>query len=212
MGKHIIIGRSRTGGRPAMAEVAAAFGEFLETRPWIERCAVHVAGAIGDPPAPGEPDMAVELWTSREPLDWASEIAAAPLDAGAGYHLHEIIEKGDGVFPKGTLSGLTLVVFVRPRPGVEIGEVKARWDRHAPLARRVHVGMQRYSRNLIEWISTPGARPYIGVAVLQFATDADFLEGLWESPEGRAAIEYDVAAIWSPNDQLSLTARTEVLR
>jgi hypothetical protein len=154
----------------------------------------------------------VELWTSDEPLDWSAEIKAAPLLDAAGYHLEEIIEKGDGVFPKGPLNGITMVVFVRPRAGVEIGEVKARWARHAPLARRVHVGLDRYSRNLIEWISTPGAKPYLGVAVLHFPTDEDYLERQFDSPEGRAAVIYDVSAIWAPNDGHSLVARTRVLR
>jgi hypothetical protein len=216
--KHILLAKSAPEGQQGktLGQVSEALSGWLQSRPWIERCALHVRTEIGA--APRDPakgkgfDVGVELWTSREPMDWEAEIGAAPLHDTAGYQLEEYIEKGDGVFPLGPAEGVTLVSFIWPAPGVAISEVRARYGRHAPLARRVHVGMAHYSRNWIERVSTPGSIPFNGVSVLRFPTDQIYLEQQYESDQGRAAVIYDVRGFLDFDKLLSFNARSQVLR
>ncbi len=219
MAKHILLGSSTEAGRPrrALGEVAARMSDYLARRPWIERCVVHVATDLREAEstmaiANDGPDVVVELWTRKEPMDWEAEIAAAPLHATAGYEVDETVEKGAGGPPPGPMGGINLIAFIWPASGVAMSDIRARYARHAALALRVHVGLDSYSRNWVERISPPSATPYFGVSVLWFATDEDFLERHYDSPAGRAAIAYDVSGFLDLSKILGLVTRSQVLR
>jgi hypothetical protein len=210
MAKHLLTGCS---GK-ALEEVVQDFSEYLELRPWIERCGVHVRRDLQESTklGPLDPNVAAEIWTNEEPTDWEAEIAAAPLSRVSGYQLEEVIEKGDPVYPRGQIEGITLVALIWPARGVPISEVRSRYARHAPLAQRVLIGMDRYSRHWIDRISTPGATAWCGVSVLHFPTAEAYLERRYESPEGRAAIKYDLSGFAEPARTLSFSARSYALR
>lgn len=64
---------------------------------------------------------------------------------------------------------------------------------HVPLALRHHPTLRKYVVNIVEAPLAPGARALDSIGELYFDTLADFHERLYDSPEGRAAIEADVA-------------------
>ena len=89
---------------------------------------------------------------------------------------------------------VTMVSLMRRSPALTRDEFVAHWlDRHAPLAKRRHVGLVDYRQWVVtETVST--ATPAIdGVAVLGFASRADFETKFFDSDEGRAEIMADVA-------------------
>ncbi len=69
------------------------------------------------------------------------------------------------------------------------------WRNHGPLACRIHIGMTRYVRNVIEQAVTPGAPGYNGVAMLYFPTLQDLEQRLYDSPPSVEVIGKDVAGL-----------------
>jgi len=219
MAKHILLGCSTESGkaRLTLGEVADSVSDYVRGRPWIERCVLHVATDLREAEstmaiANDGPDVVVELWTSKEPMDWEAEIAALPLEGVAGYEVDERVEKGAGAPPPGAMDGITLIAFIWPAPGIAMSEVRARYARHAALALRVHVGLDHYSRNWVERVRTPAAAAYFGISVLRFATDEDFLERHYDGPDGRAAIAYDVSGFLDLGKILGLITRSRIIR
>jgi uncharacterized protein (TIGR02118 family) len=86
-----------------------------------------------------------------------------------------------------------LIFLCRRQPDLTRAQYAERLLRgHVPLALRHHPAMRGYVVNLVE-ASQPGWTELDSVGELVFASLADFEERLYDSPEGRAAIERDVA-------------------
>jgi len=214
--KHILTGRAVGGANyPEVAPVVEAFSQYIGDRPWIERCVVHVATTDGLEPSAAErwnatgPNVVVEFWTAKGSTIDASE---TPLQDAAAYQVEEIVEKGDGVFPRGPKPGLTLVSCILPKPGLTLAEARAGYDRHPLTAMWVHIGMDRYSRNCTQKIETAGAVPYFAVSVLAFPTEQDLIERLWVSEDGKEAIWKDVEGFMDMSKVQGMNARTHALR
>jgi len=197
-----------------LVEAASA---WLTGRPWIERCLVHVRTQLTGPGrsvpvVEGGPTAAIELWTSREPMDWGPEVAAGPLQDASSYEVEEIIEKDAPPRPSGRMGGITLIALLWPAPGLSMSEVRVRYARHGPLARRVHIGMAYYSRNLTERTHTPGSTPWFGASILWYPTEADYTERHYESPEGAGAIAYDIRGFLDAPRSVSFYSRSHAVR
>lgn len=213
MTKHILLGSGGDDG----AQVAKTLSQFLDARAWIERCAVHVReeikGADGlVAPATDGPNVAIELWTTAEPQNWEDEIMSLPLEGVMAFQVEESVEKGNGVYPVGPLSGVTQISFFWPAAGVSMADIRARWGLHPPLARRVHIGMDRYTRNWVVRYETAATNHWCGISVLHYPDDESFRERRYESPEGRAAVAYDAAGFSQPGKRHQFNSRTWVLR
>jgi uncharacterized protein (TIGR02118 family) len=86
-----------------------------------------------------------------------------------------------------------LLFFCRRRPALSHNAYAARLlDGHVPLALRHHPTMRRYTVNVVEHVPA-GAEPLDSIGELGFDTLADFRDRLYDSPDGRAAVERDVA-------------------
>jgi uncharacterized protein (TIGR02118 family) len=86
-----------------------------------------------------------------------------------------------------------LIFLCRRRP--EIGHeayVERVLRGHVPLALRHHPTMLGYVVNVVDDVGT-GLEPLDSIAELTFASLDDFQHRLYDSPEGRAAVERDVA-------------------
>lgn len=109
------------------------------------------------------------------------------------YLVSDIVEKDQQSFPQGERSrGVNLVSVITWAQGKSDAEGRRGWQNHGPLACRIHIGMTRYVRNVIEQALTPGAPAYNGVAVLYFPTQEDLEQRLYDSPKGAEAIAADV--------------------
>jgi uncharacterized protein (TIGR02118 family) len=89
---------------------------------------------------------------------------------------------------------VAMVSLMRRRTGSGPDEFADHWTtRHAPLALRRHVGLADYHQYVVAETLTPDTPVIDGVAVLGFATRADFDTRFFDSDEGRAEIMADVA-------------------
>jgi uncharacterized protein (TIGR02118 family) len=94
---------------------------------------------------------------------------------------------------------VAMVSLVRRRPGTTHDEFAEHWTlRHAPLARRRHVGLADYHQFVVVESLTPDAPDIDGVALLGFLTRRDLDERFFDSDEGRAEIMADVARFMGP--------------
>jgi uncharacterized protein (TIGR02118 family) len=101
----------------------------------------------------------------------------------------------DRTWPTGERSpGVKSFFLALRRPDMTHGQFADYWgNQHAPLALKIHVGMWRYTRNVVTEALTPGAPNWDGAAILHFRTARDLRERFYDSDEGRAAIAVDVA-------------------
>ena len=88
---------------------------------------------------------------------------------------------------------LTMVSLMRRRPTLTRDEFVAHWlDRHAPLAKRRHVGLVDYRQWVVAHTATTDTPTIDGIALLGFASRTDFETRFFDSDEGRAEIMEDV--------------------
>lgn len=215
MTKHILTGRSiLTGEAPGAEAVPDPIVRFVEARPWITRCVVHVAAPNPQGPAAGwsdSPDgmnIAIDVWAAD---DRALDSTDAPLQQASVYAVEEIVEKGSGQFSPGALPGITLFSRNLPKPGLTAAEVRAGYDRHPLTALRVHVGMDTYVRNCTLSRSPQDAPPLASISVLYFPSEDAFLHGLYESEEGQQEIMRDVEGFMDTSRMMVVTARSHAL-
>ena len=108
-----------------------------------------------------------------------------------------------------------LIFLCRRRPELTHADYTERLLRgHVPLALRHHPTLRGYVVNVVE-DSGPGLEALDSIGELSFASLADFQDRLYDSAEGRAAIERDVAGflggaqayVTTPHVQLEVAAR-----
>jgi uncharacterized protein (TIGR02118 family) len=103
-----------------------------------------------------------------------------------------------------------LIFLCRRRPDLTHEQyVERLLGGHVPLALRHHPTMRGYVVNVVE-TSGPGLEPLDSIAELSFDTLADFEERLYDSPEGRTAIERDVAGFLGAADAYVTQERTQL--
>lgn len=147
----------------------------------------------------GEPifDGVIEAWSksaeSAAPaFDWKPDL----LSAGYIYLVEEKVEKPyERDWPVGERSpGVKSFFLALRHPSMTHDEMARYWgEQHAPLALRIHIGMWRYTRNVVTKAESPGAPDWDGMAILHFKTAEDLRERFYDSEAGRAAIAADVA-------------------
>ncbi|SCW61272.1 conserved hypothetical protein [Sphingobium faniae] len=177
---------------PRSGTVDAAPG-WAAAQPWAAdatRIVVHVGfsapvepGGADRPPAY---DAVIELWSDAAPdidalhADWAE----ATIRSSA-----QVIGKPAArPVPVGITPGLSQLSFIRAIDGLPLAEAERHWDEHIPLARAIHIGMNRYVQDRL---SPPD--PWFGMAHLHFPDEAALRDGLFRSPEDVAVINADVA-------------------
>ena len=145
----------------------------------------------------GEPmfDAVLEAWFDGEP---APDFGAKAGLTGAfhNYAVDEFEEKpATRDWPVGERSpGVKSFFLALRHPAMTHDEMAKYWgEQHAPLAVRIHIGMWRYTRNVVSRALTPDAPDWDGMANLQFRTSEDLRERFYDSDAGRRAIAEDVA-------------------
>jgi EthD domain len=143
-------------------------------------------------------DAVLECWFEaiEDFTPWAQRRLATP-EAGTVwvYHVSERVQLDS--HPEGGADGrspgIKTIYLVRRREGLDDREAKRRWQEHALLARRHHVGMSRYVQNDVVAALKPGAPVVHGIAELTFPTREDLEKRMYGSVEGRQAIASDAA-------------------
>lgn len=147
----------------------------------------------------GEPafDAVIEAWSQT-----GTEAAVAfdpPAEFAGACHVYlveETVEKPyERTWPLGERSpGVKSFFLALRHPSMSHEQMAKYWgEQHAPLALRIHVGMWRYTRNVVSEPLTAGAPDWDGMAILHFRTAEDLRERFYDSDAGRAAIAADVA-------------------
>ncbi len=163
----------------------------LAAQPWAERASRIVVQLAA--PAQAEPpiyDAIVEIW-SDAPI--VLDGMAADWDRIDIRSSQEVIGKAaDRTAPVGVSPGLSQLSFIQAIDGLPRAEIERHWDEHIPLARDIHVGMDRYVQDRLS-AAPEGARPWFGMAHLHFPSADALRDGLFRSPDDVAVIGADVA-------------------
>ena len=184
--------RARARDRIGPAALAAAPLEALSVNLVDATPAVPPWQRPGEPAATSEPDYdaVLDLWGS--PAAIAAASAAANAEAGAApcvaVGVTEVVEKDLLPRPVGRAPGVKFLSLMTFQPDLPPNAARRLWAHHAPLALRVHIGMDRYVRDWVE----AGAAGFHGIAELHFPS-VDAMTTRWfDSEAGRAAIVHDV--------------------
>jgi uncharacterized protein (TIGR02118 family) len=103
-----------------------------------------------------------------------------------------------------------LMFLCRRRPELTPTQYADRLLRgHVPLALRHHPTMRGYVVNLVEQVGT-GVEALDSIGELSFESLADFAHRLYDGPEGRAAIERDVAGFLAGADAYVTTPHVQL--
>ena len=103
-----------------------------------------------------------------------------------------------------------LIFLCRRRPDLTHEQYVERVLRgHVPLALRHHPTMRGYVVNVVEEAGA-GLEPLDSIAELTFDSLGDFQERLYDSPDGRAVIERDVAGFMGSADAYVTHERTQL--
>ena len=178
----------------------SALPNLIAARPWAAqagRIAVQVGMAApveaGGDPVPPLYDAVVEIWSDAPVAD---AIAADPLFIAIKTDVRtsqEVVGKpdagpGSGTSPMGVTPGLSQLSFIRALDDLPRSEIERHWQEHIPLAKAIHVGMNRYVQDRLS-----PADPWFGMAHLHFPSEAALRGGLFRTPEDIAVIGADVA-------------------
>jgi uncharacterized protein (TIGR02118 family) len=109
-----------------------------------------------------------------------------------------------------SVSGVKMVSFVRRAEGLTHDEFARHWtEQHAPLARRHHIGLCKYTQNVVVEALTPGGADIDGIAELYFRTREDYETRFYDDDAGLAVIREDVKRfIAKPGSETSLMTET----
>ena len=89
---------------------------------------------------------------------------------------------------------VTMVSLMRRRPTIGHDEFVDHWrKRHAPIAKRRHVGLVDYRQCVVTETATSDTPEIDGIAFLGFGSREDFETRFFDSDEGRAEVVADVA-------------------
>lgn len=142
-------------------------------------------------------DAVLEAWCETDAV--ADAVFALPKDLAAECHVYRVAEKVEKPnqrdWPDGERSpGVKSFYLALRHPSMTHEEMARYWgEQHAPLALKIHIGMWRYTRNVVTSVATAGAPDWDGMAILHFRTSEDLRERFYDSDAGRAAIAADVA-------------------
>jgi uncharacterized protein (TIGR02118 family) len=144
----------------------------------------------------GEPafDAVIETWCQPN-----ADPSSSGMAVGGQCQIYRVAEfthkQYQRDWPDGQRSpGVKSFYLAGRHPSMTHEEMARYWgEQHAPLALRIHIGMWRYTRNVVSAALTPGAPDWDGMAILHFRTAEDLRERFYDSEAGRRAIAEDVA-------------------
>ena len=151
----------------------------------------------------GEPsyDVVTEQWfDDAAGLDRALSNSRPIAGSGDAYEVTEVTKKDyERGWADGQRSpGIKSIYIARRHKDMTQDEYARYWsDQHGPLALRIHIGMWRYTQNVVVSAKSPGAPHFDGFALLHFRTGEDLRERFYIDDAGRAAIAEDVAKFTS---------------
>jgi hypothetical protein len=103
--------------------------------------------------------------------------------------VHVVWDRTEGAQPE-----VSRTVLLQRNPNLDHAAFVGRWTvQHAELARQHHPGIIRYVQRVVVEALTPAAPPADGIASLAYGTEADLEHRQYDSPEGQAIIQEDVA-------------------
>lgn len=141
-------------------------------------------------------DYRERLYDSPEGRAVVERDVAAFMGGADAYCTTEHVQKAPAApAPVGVRSrGVKLVCPVRRRPDLDHAAFVEHWlGRHVPLALRHHPGLSKYVTNVVDGRPDGGATDWDGIAELHFPSLQALATGLFDTPDGEAAIRADIA-------------------
>jgi hypothetical protein len=178
-----------------LAETAPALREAVPALAALSLDLVDATPAVPPWQRPGEPAAPAGAPDFDAVFDCRGGDAA--LDAARGFlgdlprvavRVEETVEKDELPRPVGRAPGVKFLSLMTFQPDLPEAAARRLWAHHAPLARRVHIGMARYVR---DWV-VGGDAFFHGIAELHFPSVEAMTTRWFDSEAGRAAIAHDV--------------------
>jgi uncharacterized protein (TIGR02118 family) len=112
--------------------------------------------------------------------------------------------------PRRRSPDISRTVLLQRHPDIDHAEFVQRWTvGHAELARRHHPGIVRYVQRVVVDVLSDDTPPADGIASLAYHDMADFELRQYDSPEGEAIIQADVAEFLDRSAGRRIVAREQ---
>jgi uncharacterized protein (TIGR02118 family) len=140
-------------------------------------------------------DFRHRLYDSAEGEKIVHRDVARFMGGAHSYATTEHVHKSSHSGPLGRRStGVKLVCPIRRPPGMSHAELVDHWLlRHVPLALKHHTGLSKYVTNVVDQRLSDDGPDWDGIAELHFASQRDFEDGMFDSPDGERIIRADMA-------------------
>lgn len=136
----------------------------------------------------------VELWLADETPFESLDIAqyADVIHEYAAYSVSEQVEKDELLDSNQRTTAIKQIAAWQRRSNITSAQAQQLWDKHVPLANRVHVGCVRYVRHRVLGASSPSPA-YEGFAFQYFLTQQDLQARMFDKPESVQLIMDDTS-------------------
>lgn len=132
--------------------------------------------------APPIADIYAEFWAAA-----GGRLTADAIRPTGGtqqvFEVDEHVEKAELDRRPGIMEGIRLLSPLYPVDGATREQSVGYWDQHVPLALRVHIGMNRYVRDIVRAVLSEEPSPVFGVASLHFPSDDAIRDRFFDSPD-----------------------------
>lgn len=112
------------------------------------------------------------------------------------FHAYRVTEKpifDKGVEPARPTKGARFLLALTFHDDLPESAIRRSWRVHEPLAEVVHIGSNRYVQWWVDEKITPEAPRIDGIVEMHFPTEADLVDGFFDSERGRMEIVQDSA-------------------
>jgi hypothetical protein len=139
-------------------------------------------------------DLAIysEFWSGADDVLSFVDVTAGTPGENV-YRVAELIEKNERADQIGQTPGVLQFGLCYPLKGHSREQSRFFWDRHVPLALRVHVGMVHYVRNFVEAPLSNEADSIFGIPALHFPDVASMQSQFYDKLESIPEHAEDVA-------------------
>jgi len=147
-----------------------------------------------NPAAPPVYDAVMMAWLNEDAFSaYEAQFSGFP---GIAHHylVDEIVERDELPLVQGKMTeGIKNIPLIVAQKQHGDAARREKWKAHGELGLRIHTGMRRYVRNIVDKALTPNAPLVHGIGEVCFPTIADLQFGQFPKPEDRQAFLDDIA-------------------
>jgi hypothetical protein len=168
---------------------------------WVGKLALNIVGEAPafvslpppNPMAPPAYDAILMAWLDEDSVSRYQSEFVTFVGVAHHYLVDEIIERDELTLVQGQpTEGVKNISFVVAQKQHGDATRRDKWRVHAKLGLRIHTGMRRYVRNIVDKALTPGAALVHGIGEVCFPTLGDLEFRQFPNPGDRQAFLDDI--------------------